>query len=68
MAAVTEALATAKINTESAEITMIPLNSVHVAGKEAQQVIKMIDLLEEHDDVQRVHSNVDISEEDFEAA
>ncbi|MCX6362528.1 MAG: YebC/PmpR family DNA-binding transcriptional regulator [Armatimonadetes bacterium] len=68
MAAVTEALATAKIHTEAAEITMIPLNSVHVAGKEAQQVIKMIDLLEEHDDVQRVHTNVDISEEDFEAA
>jgi transcriptional/translational regulatory protein YebC/TACO1 len=38
---------------------------VAVAGKEAQQVIKLIDALEENDDVQNVYSNEDIPEEEM---
>jgi len=41
----------------SAEITMNPKNSVKVEGKDLEQVLKLLDALEENDDVQKVHSN-----------
>jgi YebC/PmpR family DNA-binding regulatory protein len=68
IAAVQQALETAKIPYSSADVAMVPLNSVEVAGKEAQQVLKLIDLLEEHDDVQNVYSNVEIADEELAAA
>ncbi|MCX8044548.1 MAG: YebC/PmpR family DNA-binding transcriptional regulator [Desulfobacterota bacterium] len=49
-----------------AELSMIPQNTVRVTGKEAEQVLKLLDMLEESDDVQKVYSNVDIPDEEIE--
>jgi YebC/PmpR family DNA-binding regulatory protein len=68
MPKVVDALAEAGFKVQSSEITMIPNNSVRVEGKEAQQMLRLLDLLEEHDDVQQVHANFDIPDEDLETA
>ncbi len=47
-------------NPSSAEVTMVPSTTVKVAGEEAQKIIKLVQSLEEHDDVQNVHANFDI--------
>ncbi|MBD3305566.1 YebC/PmpR family DNA-binding transcriptional regulator [candidate division KSB3 bacterium] len=47
----------------SAELTMIPENTVKVEAKEASKVLKLMDALENHDDVQNVYANFDIPEE-----
>jgi len=47
----------------SAEVTMVPSTTVKVAGEEAQKIIKLVQSLEEHDDVQNVHANFDIPDE-----
>lgn len=64
--AVTEALNAAGIATENAEVSMVPDTTVNVAGKEAQQVMKLLDMLDDHDDIQTVSSNADISAEELE--
>lgn len=46
-----------------AEITMLPKSYVPVEGNTAEQMVKLIDILEDHDDVQNVYANFDISEE-----
>ncbi len=51
---------------QSAEVTMIPQNMTAVEGKQAEQLMKMIDMLEDNDDVQNVHANFDISDEEME--
>jgi YebC/PmpR family DNA-binding regulatory protein len=51
---------------ESAEVTMIPQNMTPVEGKNAESLMKMIDVLEDNDDVQNVHANFDISDEEME--
>jgi YebC/PmpR family DNA-binding regulatory protein len=50
---------------ELAEITMIPQNTIKLEGKKAEQMLKMMDALDDHDDLQRVFANFDISEEDM---
>jgi len=60
-----ESMETAGLTIEEAEVRMIPQNTVAVTGKDAQQVIKLIDALEENDDVQNVYSNADIPDEEF---
>src|SRR5881296_3631674 len=55
--------ADAKIETSLAEITFVPENYVKLDEKNAEHVLKLIDTLEDHDDVQKVHSNFDIPEE-----
>ncbi|MBI4457190.1 MAG: YebC/PmpR family DNA-binding transcriptional regulator [Acidobacteria bacterium] len=52
----------------SAEITMLPQTYVHLEGKKAEQMIKLMEALEEHDDVQNVYANFDIDEAILEAA
>ena len=47
----------------SAEITMVPKQTVPLAGKEAQQVLRLMDTLEDHDDVQHVYANFDIPDD-----
>jgi len=64
--AVLEALRAAGIETLSAEIAMIPQNLVKLAGKQAEQMLKLTDALEDQDDVQSVYSNFDIDEEELE--
>ncbi|SHJ78392.1 DNA-binding regulatory protein, YebC/PmpR family [Malonomonas rubra DSM 5091] len=51
---------------QSAEVTMIPQNMNPVEGKQAESLMKMIDVLEDNDDVQNVHANFDISDEEME--
>ena len=51
---------------ESAEVTMIPQNLTPVEGKQAESLMKMIDVLEDNDDVQNVYANFDISDEEME--
>lgn len=60
---VKEALDKAGIPVESAEVSMIPSNTVSLSGKEAQSCLKLIDLFEDCDDVQNVYTNADIPEE-----
>ncbi len=60
---VKEALDTAEIKYDSAEMAKIPKTTVKVEGKEAASVLKLMDALEDLDDVQNVYANFDI---DFE--
>ena len=53
------------IKIESAALQMIPQNTVKITGKEAEQVIRLMDALEEHEDVQNVYSNFDIDEKEL---
>ncbi len=62
-AAVRDALEAAKIPLASAELTKIPENTVKVTGHQAEQVLKLMEDLEDHDDVQSVAANFDIDEE-----
>ncbi|HOK56131.1 MAG TPA: YebC/PmpR family DNA-binding transcriptional regulator [bacterium] len=48
---------------ENASITYIPKNTVHLEGKEAEHLLKLLDELEESEDVQNVYANFDISDE-----
>jgi len=49
-----------------AEISMEPSTTVALAGKEAEQMIKLNDILEDLDDVQQIYANADISEDELE--
>jgi YebC/PmpR family DNA-binding regulatory protein len=50
---------------ELAEVTMVPQNNVKLDGKKAEQMLKMMDALDDHDDLQRVFANFDISEDEM---
>jgi YebC/PmpR family DNA-binding regulatory protein len=65
---VREALTTAGINPASAEVGWVPQNYVKLIGAQAQQMLKMMEALEEHDDVQHVYANFDIDEKEIQAA
>jgi YebC/PmpR family DNA-binding regulatory protein len=65
--AVRRALDDAGISYSSAELTMVPKTTVEPSEKEARQVLRLVDQLEENDDVQDVYANFDISEEILEA-
>ena len=64
---VVQALEQSKIPTESAEIAMVPKNTIKLEGKNAQAMLKLYDLFEEHDDVQSVYGNYEIDEAEVEA-
>ena len=64
---VREALEGAGIGYVSAELTMVPKTTVEPSEKEARQILRLVDQLEENDDVQDVYANFDISEEVLEA-
>jgi YebC/PmpR family DNA-binding regulatory protein len=61
---VADALLKAKIETVSAEVSMVPRNVMTLEGKNAQGMMRLSDALEEHDDVQNVYSNFDTDEEE----
>jgi len=52
----------------SAEVAMVPQNYVKLTGKEAQQMLKLMEAVEDHDDVQHVWANFDIEEKEIEAS
>jgi len=53
------------IETVTAEISMIPQTTIKVEGKTAQQVIKLMEVFDEHEDVQHVYANFDIEESEL---
>jgi YebC/PmpR family DNA-binding regulatory protein len=60
--AVKEVLAARSIQVASAEVSMVPKNTVRLEGKKAQQLLAMMEALEEHEDIQNVWANFDIDE------
>jgi YebC/PmpR family DNA-binding regulatory protein len=64
---VRDALTRAGIKPASAEIGMVPQNYVKLTGAQAQQMVRLIEALEEHDDVQHVYSNFDMDEKEIAA-
>ena len=63
--AVKEALDQAKIAQASAEVTMMPSSTTAISGKQAEQMVRLLEALEDHDDVQHVSSNMDIAAEEL---
>jgi len=65
--AVRDALAAAGLKPASAELAMVPQNYIKLTGAPAQQMLKLVEALEEHDDVQHVYANFDIDEKEIQA-
>lgn len=68
LAAVRTSLEGTGIEIQSADIVMDPTTTVEVGESEAGRLIKLIDALDEHDDVDAVHANFDIPDEVLEQA
>jgi transcriptional/translational regulatory protein YebC/TACO1 len=68
MEKVRDALTAAAITPASAEVAFVPQNYVKLSGPQAQQMLRMMDTLEDHDDVQHVYANFDIDESEIQAA
>jgi YebC/PmpR family DNA-binding regulatory protein len=66
--AVRDAVKGLGIEPASAEIAMVPQNYVKLQGKDANQMIKLMEALDDHDDVQNVWANFDIEEKEIEAS
>jgi transcriptional/translational regulatory protein YebC/TACO1 len=66
--AVRDAVKALGLEPASAEVAMIPQNYVKLQGKEAQQMLKLMEALDDHDDVQHVWANFDIEEKEIEAS
>lgn len=60
---VKDALEAGGVEMASAEVTMVPQNTVECDEAAAAKVMKLVDALEDHDDVQKVYHNADIAEE-----
>ena len=60
---VQEALKKTKLEFSHAELAMIPKNEMAVSGREAEQFLKLLDALDDHDDVQKIYSNANIDEQ-----
>ncbi|MCD6131330.1 MAG: YebC/PmpR family DNA-binding transcriptional regulator [Candidatus Hydrothermae bacterium] len=60
---VKKAFVDANIEIQNADITMVPQSTVRVDGKDAEKLLKLLDALEDNDDVQKVYANFDIPEE-----
>ncbi len=64
---VREAIEAAGIKYASAELAMLPKSTVRLEQSDAKKMMRLMDALEDNDDVQEVHANFDISEEVLEA-
>jgi transcriptional/translational regulatory protein YebC/TACO1 len=65
---VKDALVKSGITPTSAEVGMVPQNYVKLTGAQATQMVRLVEALEEHDDVQHVYANFDIDESEIQAA
>jgi len=63
LSAVREALEASGVEVESADVAMEPKSTVLVKGSEAEWLLKLVDTLDEHDDVNAVHANFDVPQE-----
>lgn len=66
--AVRDAVKGLGIEPASAVVAMIPQNYVKLVGKEAQQMLRLMEAIEDHDDVQHVWANFDVEEKEIEAS
>lgn len=58
-----EALTSADVPVETAQLTCIPSTTVEIDGETGRKVIKLLETLDDHDDVQQVHANFSMPEE-----
>jgi YebC/PmpR family DNA-binding regulatory protein len=65
---VLEAVKALGIEPAAAEVAFLPQNYVKLEGKPAQQMVKLMDAIEEHEDTKKVWSNADIEEKEIEAS
>jgi YebC/PmpR family DNA-binding regulatory protein len=68
LTAVRSAVESSGVEIESAELSMEPANTVEVGESEAGSLLRLMDTLSEHDDVDSVHANFDVPEEILERA
>ena len=66
--AVREAVRKLEVEPVSAAVAMVPFEFVRLTGKEAQSMLRLMDVLEDHEDIQHVWSNFDIDEKEIEAS
>jgi YebC/PmpR family DNA-binding regulatory protein len=66
--AVRSALESADISTAAAEVSMVPQSYIKLEGKNAQTMLKLMEALEDHEDIQNVWANFDIDETEFKEA
>jgi YebC/PmpR family DNA-binding regulatory protein len=66
--AVLEAVRALGVEPDNAAVAMVPGSTVSVTGKEAQQLLKLLDALDDNDDTKNVFSNADIDEKEIEAS
>jgi YebC/PmpR family DNA-binding regulatory protein len=64
---VVERLKAAQITPAAAEVSMVPQNYVKLTGKQAEQMLRLMEELEDHEDVQHVYANFDIEEAELHA-
>jgi YebC/PmpR family DNA-binding regulatory protein len=62
---VKRALEAKGVKLDHAALQMVPQNTIKVTGKDAEQLLKLMEALEEHDDVQNVYANFDIDEKEL---
>jgi len=60
---VRNALGRKNIKVKSAELTYVPKTTIEVSKKDAEKVLRLINLLDDHDDIQNVYSNIEITDE-----
>jgi YebC/PmpR family DNA-binding regulatory protein len=66
--AVLEAVKALGVEPDSAAVAMVPQNYIKLEGRQAQQMLKLMDLLDDHDDTKNVWSNFDVEEQEIEAS
>jgi len=66
--AVADSVKALGIEPDAAEVTMLPQNYVKLEGRTADQMVRLMGVLDEHDDVNKVYSNFDIEEKEIEAS
>ncbi len=59
------ALEAAKVEVKSADLVMVPKNAVEVSGRDAEVLLRLVEVLDDHEDVQNVWANFDVSEEEM---
>ena len=64
---VREAIEGTGLTTESAQMTMIPNTTASCSGNDARKLLNLMEALEDHDDVQKVHANFEIPDEEMAA-
>jgi YebC/PmpR family DNA-binding regulatory protein len=66
--AVVDAVKKLGVDPDTAEIAKLPQNYIKLEGKQAQQMLKLMEMLEDHDDTKNVWSNFDVEEQEIEAS